>query len=110
VGTPPASAPPGVGPNDWGSGVSWVEIIEVRGGRNWLRLGDRVHVNPTRPRRHDGFDGRVTRLLRYPDGHVEVEVRGGRNGRAVTGRTVVLDRVRRRVQTRNGDRIGGTAA
>jgi hypothetical protein len=90
--------------------VSWVEIGEVRVGRNWLRVGDRVHVTPTRPRRRDGFDGCVTRLLRYPDGHVEVEVQGDRNGRAVTGRTVALDRVRRRAQTRNGHRIGDTAA
>jgi hypothetical protein len=90
--------------------VTWTEISEVRVGRNWLRIGDRVRVRPRRAHGRDGFDGRVTRLLRYPDGHVEVEVRGTRNGRAVTGRTVVLDRVRRRAQTRNGNRIGGTAA
>ena len=87
-------------------GVSWAEVPAVRLGRNWLRVGDRVHVCPSRPRRRDGFDGRVARVLLYPDGHVEVEVHGGPKGMAVKARTVLLERIVRRAQTRNGHRIG----
>jgi hypothetical protein len=86
--------------------MSWTEVSAVRLGRNWLRVGDRVHVTPSRPGRRDGFDGRVTRVLRYPDDHVEVEVRGAPSGKAMSARTFFLDRIERRVQTRSGHRIG----
>jgi hypothetical protein len=76
------------------------EVDRVRVGRNWLRVGDRVHVTPRRPRGREGFDAPVTRLLRYPDGRVEVEVWGAPDGKAAALRTFRLERIRRRVQTR----------
>lgn len=78
-----------------------VEIPRVRLGRNWLRIGDRARVTPRRPGGGDGYDGWVTRLLAYPDGHVEVEVAGGSG----CPRVFVLDRIRRRVHTRGGRRL-----
>jgi hypothetical protein len=86
--------------------VTAVDVDRVRLGRNWLRVGNRVHVTPRRPRGRDGFDAPVTRLLRYPDDRVEVEVHGSPNGRAPALRTFRLDRTRRRAQTRNGQPVG----
>jgi hypothetical protein len=87
-----------------------VEVEEVRvGGRCFVRVGDTVHVRPSKPGKRDGFDARVTRIFRVGE-ETQVEVFGGRidsRGRQVGAgmRTFTLDRIVRRRQTKNGEEI-----
>lgn len=38
------------------------QILEYRAGRNYIRVGDTVHIKPTRPRKRNGFDAKVVRI------------------------------------------------
>ena len=61
-----------------------IEMTEYRRGRTVIHLGDRVRIRPT-PGRRNGFDAVVHRICAdETTGDVrEVEVFGGRNGRAM---------------------------
>lgn len=77
-----------------------------RRGRNYIRVGDRVRIAPSAPRRHDGFVATVRRIVIDANGTVtEVEVLGAPRGRPVAFRSVRADRVVRIAQTRGGDRV-----
>lgn len=86
-----------------------VDLQEVRVGRNFIRVGDTVHIKPSKPKKTDGFDARVTRMYRLGE-EVQVEVFGGRTDRGGHQighglRTFTLDRIVRRRQTINGEKI-----
>lgn len=87
-----------------------IDVQEVCvGGRNKVRVGDTVKVKPSKPGKRDGFDARVTRIYRVGE-EVQLEVFGGRidgKGRqvGVGMRTFTLDRITRRRQTINGEKI-----
>lgn len=87
-----------------------VDLREVRiGGRNFVRVGDTVRITPSKPKKQDGFDARVTRIYRLGD-QVQIEVFGGRidrKGRQIGAgmRTFTLDRIQRVRQTINGEKI-----
>lgn len=70
-------------------------IRDPQGGRNFVRKGDTVHVDPSAPGRRDGFDARFIEAHVDGDGVVvDIEVYGGRDGRASV-RTFRPGRVRR---------------
>lgn len=80
------------------------ELDEFRLGRNFVRVGDTVHVKPSRPGRHDGFDAKVRRIRgNQAAGAESVDVADPRNGGL---RTVPIDRIERRAQTKDGERRG----
>lgn len=79
------------------------ELTEFRpaGSRNFIRVGDVVAVAPSAPKRRDGFDAKVVRFDTDSSGAVvAVQVVGPRGFR-----TVRPERVRRRQQTRGGERV-----
>lgn len=79
------------------------EITEYRVGRNFIRVGDRVHVKPSRPGKKDGFDSKVKRILANPDGSPQaLELTDPRNGAT---RTLRPERIERKRQTKNGDAL-----
>jgi hypothetical protein len=83
--------------------VANVEITEFRRGRNFIRVGDRVHVKPSRPGKKDGFDSKVRRILANPDGTPQaLEVTDPRNGAI---RTLRPERIERRRQAVNGKKV-----
>lgn len=78
-------------------------IEEYRVGRNFIRVGDVVRAKPSRPGKHDGFDSRVRRILADAEGHpTGVEVKDPRNGAV---RTLRPERIERKAQTRNGEKV-----
>lgn len=73
-------------------------LDEYRVGRNFIRVGDVVHVKPSRPGKRDGFDSRVLRIRgNQSAGVVGVDVTDPRNGGT---RTITPDRIERRTQTK----------
>lgn len=79
------------------------ELTEFRVGRNYVRLGDTVHVRPSRPGRHDGFDSKVLRIRGNQSAGVSgVDVTDPRTGGI---RTLPTDRIERRAQTKGGERL-----
>lgn len=74
-------------------------LEEYRVGRNYIRPGDIVHVLPSRRGKHDGGEARVVRIMPRARGDVIFHViQDGAN------HYYPLDRIRRRSQTRNGER------
>lgn len=73
------------------------EIRDPQGGRNLIRQGDTVRVGPSKPGRKDGFDAEFRRAHVVNGVVTEIEVFGGRRGRAAV-RTFIPERIRRRVQ------------
>lgn len=84
--------------------LSVAEVLEYRpdGSRNFVRRGDVVHVRPSRPGRHDGFDSKILRIRGTLTNVTGVDVRDPRTGGL---RTVLPDRIERRAQTRGGGRL-----
>lgn len=80
------------------------DLAEFRIGRNFVRLGDVVHVKPSRPGKHDGFDSPVKRIR----GNQSAGVSGVDVVNPATGgvHTVTADRIERRAQTKGGERRG----
>lgn len=76
------------------------DVTEWRPGRNFVRLGDVVKVAPSKPGKHDGFTGRVTRMV-ADDGTVTEVTLGTDRG----VRTVRADRVHRVAQQRHGEAV-----
>lgn len=78
------------------------ELAEYRpaGSRNYVRVGDVVHVRPSRPGRHDGFDSKVLRIR----GNQSAGVAGVDVVNPATGgvHTVTPDRIGRRRQPKGG--------
>jgi hypothetical protein len=72
-------------------------LTEIRLGRNFVRVGDVVRVTPSRPRKRDGFTGKVV-TIRGTDAGVatHVDVADPRHNL----RTLDLGRIRRVAQTR----------
>ncbi|MBV8979963.1 MAG: hypothetical protein JO086_03595 [Acidimicrobiia bacterium] len=90
-------------------GPADVTVREFRhGGRNFIRVGDVVHVRPKKPGGRDGFNGRVRRIVAARDTgavkEVDLVVLDGRHQGAL--RVLRPDRLERRAQTRNGERVG----
>lgn len=75
------------------------DLIEIRLGRNFVRIGDTVKCSPHVGRR---FLARVLSINEV-DGTVQVTVYGGPAGRALT-RTFTTDRISRVAQTRHQER------
>ena len=76
---------------------------QIRIGRNFVRIGDLVRVTKGGADKQ-GFDAKVHRINLRSDGAVELDVlytRGHR--RAGTLRTLPLDRIKRKAQTKNGE-------
>lgn len=79
------------------------ELQEYRVGRNWIRVGDTVHVKPSRPGRRDGFDSRVLRIRgNQSAGVAAVDVVDPRTGGV---RTLPPERIERKAQTKRGERL-----
>lgn len=79
--------------------LSVTEVLEYRpdGSRNFVRKGDVVHVRPSRPGRHDGFDSKVLRIRGTLTDVTGVDVVDPRTGGV---RTVLPDRIARKAQTK----------
>lgn len=76
--------------------MTGVPIGEMRVGRNFIRVGDVVHVKPSRPGKRDGFDGKVVSIRANDDGSIRwLDVSGPKGLRSV-----VPDQVQRRAQTK----------
>lgn len=75
-------------------------LPEFRKGRNFVRVGDRVHVRPSKPGRRDGWDTYVLQIRAVDGKPAYVDVSDKRGGR----RTIPIERVERRAQTRNEKR------
>ena len=76
-------------------------LPEYRVGRNYIRIGDTVHVKPSRPGRHDGFDSKVLRIRgNAVVGAVSVDVTDPHNGNV---RTLPTERIERKAQTKGGE-------
>ncbi len=72
-------------------------------GSNYIRVGDIVKVKPSRPKKRDGFEGRVREIRTDDEGTVtELVIVGGPVGRATATRFMRPDRIKRVAQTRNG--------
>lgn len=81
-------------------------VPEFRHGRNFVRVGDVVHVRPSRPGKRDGFDSHVISIRARDIGGVPnvvtgVDVTDPHNGGI---RTVLPERIERRAQTKGGER------
>lgn len=83
--------------------VAVTVIRDPRGGRNYIRKGDTVHVDPSQPGKHDGFDARFIGARVDGNGNViDVEVYGARRDRAPALRTLRPERIRRTRRTVRG--------
>lgn len=69
-------------------------------GRNYVRIGDRVHVRRSREGRRDGFDTVVVAITEQGGEVISIDCRDKRNNL----RTIPVERVERKAQTRNGVR------
>lgn len=80
-------------------------VDAFRHGRNFVRVGDVVHVKPSRPGRRDGFDAHVISIRARDIGGVPNVVTGVDVVDPYSGgvRTVTVDRVERKAQTRGGE-------
>lgn len=81
---------------------AFVPVTEWRCGRNFIRLGDTVHVAPSRPRKRDGFDSRVRALRADPDTGAILGVEVVDPHKAGAVRVVRPERISRRRQTTGG--------
>ncbi len=83
------------------------KVTEYCTGRNFIRVGDVVRVRPE-PGKRNGFMAKVRAILVDEQTRevIEVEVFGGRAGRAMV-RTFCPERIERVAQTRNGERREG---
>lgn len=82
-----------------------VEVSEYRVGRNFIRLGDKVKVKPSRPGKRDGCVARVRRIKAEEGegGAVrEVEVAPLTGKYLGSVRTFLPDRIERMSQTKGG--------
>jgi len=78
------------------------ELQEFRLGRNFIRVGDLVHIKPSKPGKRDGFDARVLRIRgNQSAGVTGVDVADPRNGGL---RTLLPERIERRAQTKAGEK------
>lgn len=78
------------------------DITEYRQGRNFVRVGDVVHVRPSKPGKRDGFDSKVLRIRGTLTAVTDVDVVDPRNGNV---RTLPAARIARKAQTKAGERL-----